>query len=94
MMSGWSRSRGTTVYLRVATRGASGMGDIERRAVLVVPEIPIPPRSRNAWRDLQQLSVLGHLGFSVHVVAARRRWDLGDAEEAANVGSSTGASPI
>jgi glycosyltransferase involved in cell wall biosynthesis len=54
-----------------------------RRAVLVVPEIPTPPRSGNAWRDLQQLSVLGQLGFSVHVLAARRRWDLSDDEEAA-----------
>jgi glycosyltransferase involved in cell wall biosynthesis len=57
---------------------------IERRAVLVVPEIPTPPRSGNAWRDQQQLSVLQHLGFAVHVVAARRRWDLGDDEETAS----------
>ena len=55
----------------------------DRRAFLVVPEIPTPPRSGNAWRDLQQLTVLGRLGFSVHVVAARRRWDLRDDEEAA-----------
>jgi glycosyltransferase involved in cell wall biosynthesis len=53
----------------------------ERRAVLVVPEIPTPPRSGNAWRDLQQINVLAALGFSVHVVAARRRWDLRDDEE-------------
>ena len=85
MMSGWAIPRHDPFTSGVATRGASGMGDMERRAVLVVPEIPIPPRSGNAWRDLQQLSVLGHLGFSVHVVAARRRWDLGDAEEAATV---------
>jgi len=55
----------------------------ERRAILVVPEIPTPPRSGNAWRDLQQINVLGALGFSVHVVAARRRWDLRDEEEIA-----------
>ena len=42
-----------------------------RRAVLVVPEIPTPPRCGNAWRDLQQLDVLRRLGFAVHVVAAR-----------------------
>jgi polysaccharide biosynthesis protein PslH len=54
-----------------------------RRAVLVVPEIPTPPRCGNAWRDLQQLDVLGRLGFTAHVVAARLRWDLTDAEEAA-----------
>jgi glycosyltransferase involved in cell wall biosynthesis len=58
---------------------------VERRAILVVPEIPVPPRSGNAWRDLQQLSLLGRLGFSVHVVASRRRWDLGDEDEAAGV---------
>jgi glycosyltransferase involved in cell wall biosynthesis len=57
----------------------------DRRAFLVVPEIPTPPRSGSAWRDLQQLTVLGRLGFSVHVVAARRRWDLRDDEEAAGV---------
>lgn len=54
----------------------------ERRAVLVVPEIPAPPRSGNAWRDLQQLEVLRRLGFAVHVVAARPRWDLSAPEEA------------
>jgi glycosyltransferase involved in cell wall biosynthesis len=55
----------------------------ERRAVLVVPEIPSPPRCGNAWRDLQQLEVLRRLGFATHVVAARLRWDLTDVEEAA-----------
>jgi glycosyltransferase involved in cell wall biosynthesis len=54
------------------------------RAILVVPEIPTPPRSGNAWRDLQQMHVLGALGFTVHVVAARRRWDLRDDDEAAS----------
>ena len=57
----------------------------ERRAVLVVPEIPAPPRSGNAWRDLQQLEVLRRLGFAVHVVAARPRWDLSAPEEATAV---------
>ncbi len=56
-----------------------------RRAVLVVPEIPTPPRCGNAWRDLQQLDVLHRLGFTVHVVAARARWDLTTDEEAAAV---------
>jgi glycosyltransferase involved in cell wall biosynthesis len=58
----------------------------DRRAVLVVPEIPSPPRCGNAWRDLQQIHVLGRLGFTVHVVSARPRWDLSDAEEAAGRG--------
>jgi glycosyltransferase involved in cell wall biosynthesis len=62
----------------------------ERRAVLVVPEIPTPARSGNAWRDLQQLNVLGRLGFAVHVIAARRRWDLSDSEEAASAGLLAG----
>jgi polysaccharide biosynthesis protein PslH len=52
------------------------------RAFLVLPEIPTPPRSGNAWRDLQQRAILERLGFTVHVVAARRRWDLSDGEEA------------
>ena len=63
----------------------------ERRAVLVVPEIPTPPRSGNAWRDLQQMNVLGALGFSVHVVAPRRRWVLRDNEEAARARPAAGA---
>jgi glycosyltransferase involved in cell wall biosynthesis len=62
----------------------------DRRAVLVVPEIPTPPRSGNAWRDLQQINVLGALGFAVHVVAARRRWDLRDPEETASAGQLAG----
>jgi glycosyltransferase involved in cell wall biosynthesis len=62
----------------------------ERRGVLVVPEIPTPPRSGNAWRDLQQMNVLGALGFAVHVVAARRRWDLRDEEEHASAAQLTG----
>ena len=62
----------------------------DRRAFLVVPEIPTPPRSGNAWRDVQQLTVLGRLGFSVHVIAARRRWDLSDDEEAASAGRLDG----
>ena len=62
----------------------------ERRAFLVVPEIPSPPRCGNAWRDLQQLEVLRRLGFAVHVVAARRRWDLTDVEEAAAVTALNG----
>jgi polysaccharide biosynthesis protein PslH len=53
-----------------------------RRALLVVPEIPRPPRCGNAWRDLQQLHVLRRLGCEPHVVAARPRWDLTDEEEA------------
>jgi glycosyltransferase involved in cell wall biosynthesis len=57
----------------------------QRRAVLVVPEIPTPPRCGNAWRDLQQLDVLRRMGFTVHVVAARPRWDLTAGEEAAAV---------
>jgi hypothetical protein len=62
----------------------------DRRAFLVVPEIPTPARSGNAWRDVQQLTVLGRLGFSVHVIAARRRWDLSDDEEAAGAGRLDG----
>jgi glycosyltransferase involved in cell wall biosynthesis len=58
-----------------------------RRAVLVVPEIPSPPRCGNAWRDLQQIDVLRRLGFTVHVVSARPRWDLSDAEEADGCGA-------
>lgn len=54
----------------------------DRRAVLVVPEVPAPPRCGNAWRDLQQIHVLRRLGFTVRVIAAAPRWDLGDAEEA------------
>jgi glycosyltransferase involved in cell wall biosynthesis len=57
----------------------------ERRAVLVVPEVPTPPRCGNAWRDLQQLEVLRRMGCALHVVAARLRWDLTDVEEAAAV---------
>jgi glycosyltransferase involved in cell wall biosynthesis len=53
----------------------------ERRAVVVVPEIPSPPRCGNAWRDLQQVHVLRGLGFALSVVAARPRWDLSDDEE-------------
>ena len=66
---------------------------IERRAVLVVPEIPSPPRCGNAWRDLQQVHLLRALGFAVHVVAARRRWDLTDDEEALDGGRWRPASP-
>jgi glycosyltransferase involved in cell wall biosynthesis len=54
----------------------------DRRAILVVPEIPTPPRCGNAWRDLQQMHVLRRLGFTVQVVAAIPRWDLTEAEEA------------
>ena len=50
--------------------------------MVVVPEIPSPPRCGNAWRDLQQIHLLRRLGFTVHVVSARPRWDLGEAEEA------------
>ena len=57
-----------------------------RRAVVVLPECPEPARSGNAWRDLQQVHVLRALGFEVHVIAARRRWDLSDEEEAAAAG--------
>jgi glycosyltransferase involved in cell wall biosynthesis len=57
-----------------------------RRAVVVVPECPEPARSGNAWRDLQQVHILRSLGFEVHVIAARRRWDLGDEDEAAAAG--------
>jgi glycosyltransferase involved in cell wall biosynthesis len=55
---------------------------IERRAVVVVPEIPSPPRCGNAWRDLQQVHLLRGLGFAVHLVVARPRWDLTEDEEA------------
>ncbi len=61
-----------------------------RRAVLVVPEIPTPPRCGNAWRDLQQIDVLRRLGFAAHVVAARPRWDLTEAEETAAAGALPG----
>ena len=60
------------------------------RAVLVVPEIPAPPRCGNAWRDLQQLDVLRRLGFAVHVVAARPRWDLTEVEESTAAGTLPG----
>ena len=63
---------------------------IEHRAVLVVPEIPAPPRCGNAWRDLQQLDVLRRLGFTVHIVAACPRWDLPEDEEATAVGALGG----
>lgn len=54
-----------------------------RRAVVVLPECPEPARSGNAWRDLQQVHILRTLGFEVHAIVARRRWDLSDEEEAA-----------
>jgi glycosyltransferase involved in cell wall biosynthesis len=57
-----------------------------RRAVMVLPECPEPARSGNAWRDLQQVHILRTLGFEVHVIAARRRWDLSDEDEAAAAG--------
>jgi glycosyltransferase involved in cell wall biosynthesis len=59
------------------------------RGILVVPEIPTPPRCGNAWRDLQQLELLHRLGFATHVVAARPRWDLSETDETA-AGSGLG----
>lgn len=42
----------------------------DRRALVVITDLPAPPRSGNHLRDLQTLRVLNELGFDVGVVAA------------------------
>jgi glycosyltransferase involved in cell wall biosynthesis len=49
--------------------------------LLLLPESPYPPRSGNALRDVQQISILQKLGYRVRILAIRRRPDVSQPEE-------------
>lgn len=48
--------------------------------LLMLPESPYPPRCGNAIRDIQQITLLQQLGFSVRLLVVQRRGDLPEGE--------------
>lgn len=48
---------------------------------LLLPESPYPPRCGNAWRDVQQITLLKQMGFSIRLLLIRRRADLSHPEQ-------------